>query len=324
MKILGLIFFILMSTSILAESRLKDIVSIKGYRDNPLIGYGLVIGLNGTGDGEAEITQTSLKRMLKKLGLNPKKDLSSKNVAAVIVTAKLQPFARVGQKIDVTVSSIGDSSSLAGGTLIMTPLKGTDSKIYAVAHGPVSIGGLVKGSDFATTGKIPNGGTIEKEFEVNFDRKKNIRLSLNIPDFTTSARIEKIINRQLGGKFAKARDATTVDLTIPPHYERDIVKLMAIIENFKINTDQKASIIINERTGTIIAGGDVVLKKAAIGHGDLSIEVGGKSLHLINEGTSLNDLVKALNLLGAASEDFISILQALKANGSLIGELIFI
>jgi flagellar P-ring protein FlgI len=309
-------------------SRLKDLVHFKGVRENPVIGYGLVIGLNGTGDGGGEIVDSSLKRMFQKLGLNPQQEISSKNVASVIVTAKLPPFGRLGQKIDITVSSIGDSSSLAGGTLLVTPLKGGDGQIYAVASGPLSIGGLNKGKSFPTTGLIAGGATIEREIDFNFFDKKSIRLSLNNSDFTTAARIEKTINQELGGKYATSKDSTTIDLIIPVHYQRKIVQLMAIIENFKVHTDQKAKIIINERTGTIVAGGDIQVSPVAISHGDLTIQVEGggneeaaNSVYYIDKGTTLNDLVKSLNAFGTTPEDLISIFQALRKNGALIGEI---
>lgn len=328
MKVMLLTLSLILSLPILAKaSKLKDIVQIKGVRENPIIGYGLVIGLNGTGDGGGEITNTSLKRMFQKLGLDPREELSSKNVAAVIVTAKLPPFARIGQKIDVSISSIGDAASLAGGTLLITPLKGGDGNIYAVASGAISIGGLKNGAKFPTSGLIPTGATIERELDLGFDQKKSIRLSLNNPDFTTAARIEKTLNENLGGRFAIARDATTLDLIIPTNYQRNVVQLMAIIENFTVYSDTKAKIVINERTGTIVAGGDVQLNPVAIGHGDLSVEIGGgeegkkDNFFYLDNKASLNDLVKSLNALGATPEDLISIFQALKRNGSLIGEI---
>ncbi len=310
-------------------TRLKDIVDVKGVRENPIVGYGLVVGLNGTGDGGGEITNTSLQRMFQKLGLNPRNEISSKNVAAVIVTAKLPAFARVGQKVDISVSSIGDASSLAGGTLLVTPLKGGDGNVYAIASGGISIGGLKNGAKFATAGRIPSGGTIERELEVGFDKKTALRLSLKSPDFTTAARVERTINQELGGKYAIAKDATTVDLIIPAQYKRKVVQLMAIIENFKVHTDQVAKIVINERTGTIVAGGDVTLKPVAISHGDLTIEIGGEdggeakegSIKYFDQKTTLNDLVKSLNAFGAKPDDLISIFQTLKSNGALVGEI---
>lgn len=311
-----------------APARLKDLVTVKGVRENPIIGYGLVIGLNGTGDAGGEITNTSLKKMFEKLGLNPKTEISSKNVAAVVVTAKLPPFARVGQKVDLIVSSIGDASSLAGGTLLVTPLKAGDGNIYAVGAGPLSIGGMKKGAKFATTGTIPNGATVEREVLNEFEKKNSLRLSLNNPDFTTAARIEKVINEELGGKFAAAKDSTTIDLVVPSQYERNVVQLMAIIENFKVNPDSTAKIVINERTGTIVAGGDVMIAPVAISHGDLSIEVKGEdskngkgSVYYMEKGTTLGELVKSLNAFGVTPEDLISIFQTLKRDGALVGEI---
>ncbi len=325
---------LIVSLNALAANRLKDIVSIKGVRDNPLIGYGLVIGLNGTGDGGGEVTNSSLRKMFQTLGLDAPTEVSSKNVAAVIVTAKLPPFGRIGQKLDVTVSSIGDSSSLAGGTLLVTPLKGGDGKVYAVANGALSIGGLTQGAKFATTGAIPSGATIEQEIALSFDKKKSIRLSLNRPDFTTAARVVKTINENLGGLFASASDSATIDLIIPTNYEREIVNLIAIIENYRVNQDQKAKIVINEKTGTIVAGGDVTLNRVAISHGDLTIEVGdandkgkdGKkgSLFMIEQKTTLKELVNALNAIGTNPDDLISIFQTLKTNGALIADIEFI
>ena len=311
-----------------SASRLKDLVTIRGVRENPLVGYGLVIGLNGSGDGGGEITNTSLKKMFQTLGLNPQKEVTSKNVAAVIVTAKLPAFGRVGQKLDVTISSIGDATSLAGGTLLVTPLKGGDGQIYSVANGAISIGGLDKGKKLATTGRIPDGGIIEKEVEMAFNDKKAIRMALNNPDFTTAARIEKTINQELGGKYATASDATTIDVIIPTFYERKVVELIANIENYKVVSDVSAKIVINERTGTLVAGGDIVLKKSAVSHRDMVLEVKGgdegtgkRVIQAMEQTTTINDLVKALNALGTTPEDLISIFQALKANGSLLAEI---
>jgi len=318
-------------SALAAPSRLKDLVTVKGVRENPIIGYGLVIGLNGTGDGGGEITNTSLKKMFEKLGLNPKSEITSKNVAAVVVTGKLPAFARLGQKIDLTVSSIGDASSLAGGTLLVTPLKGGDGNIYAVGAGSLSIGGLKKGAKFATTASIPGGATVEKEIVAEFEKKNSLRLNLNNPDFTTAARIEKVINEELGGKFASAKDSTTIDLVVPAAYERNTVQLMAIIENFKVNPDSAAKIVINERTGTIVAGGDVVVAPVAISHADLTIEVKGDgggdkkdkpgAVYYMEKGTTLGELVKSLNAFGATPEDLISIFQSLKKDGALVGDI---
>lgn len=321
---------LVLSLSSFADNRLKDIVTIKGVRNNPLIGYGLVIGLNGTGDGGGEITNKSLKKMFSSMGLNSVNEVSSNNVAAVIVTAKLPPFGRVGQKLDVTVSSIGDAKSLAGGTLLVTPLKGGDGNVYAIANGALSIGGLKQGAKFATSAQIPNGGTVEKELKIDFGSKRSIRLTLNKPDFTTAARVTKVINENLGGKFATASDSATIDLIIPSNYTRKVVDLVAIIENFRVNQDNIAKIVINEKTGTIVAGGDITLNKVAISHGDLVIEIGDSksskpgSLFMVEKKSNLNDLVKALNAIGTSNEDLISIFQTLKSNGALIADLEFI
>lgn len=327
-KTISLLLLTLSVQVLASSSRLKDLVTVKGVRENPLVGYGLVIGLNGTGDGGGEITNTSLKKMFQTLGLNPQKEVTSKNVAAVIVTAKLPAFGRLGQKLDVTISSIGDASSLAGGTLLVTPLKGGDGQIYAVANGALSIGGLDKGKKLATTARIPDGGIIEKELELSFNDKKAIRMALNNPDFTTAARIERIINQELGGKYATAADATTIDVIIPTYYERKIVELIALIENYKVIADSFAKIVINERTGTLVAGGDIVLKKSAVSHRDMVLEVkggdegsGSRSIQAMEQSTTINDLVKALNALGTSPEDLISIFQALKQNGSLLAEI---
>lgn len=331
MKVTYIALSLLLATpTFAAPSRLKDIITVKGVRENPIIGYGLVIGLAGTGDGGGEITNTSLKKMFEKLGLNPKSEVSSKNVAAVVVTAKLPAFARVGQKVDLIVSSIGDASSLAGGTLLVTPLKAGDGNIYAVGAGSLSIGGMKKGSKFATTATLPGGATVEREIATEFEKKNSLRLSLNYPDFTTAARIEKTINEELGGKFAAAKDATTIDLVVPNQYERNVVQLMAIIENFKVNTDSVAKIVINERTGTIVAGGDIMVRPVAISHGDLTVEVKGEgdaksakpgSVYYMEKGTTLSDLVKSLNAFGVTPDDLISIFQTLKRDGALVGEI---
>ncbi|MCT4642337.1 MAG: flagellar basal body P-ring protein FlgI [Bacteriovoracaceae bacterium] len=331
MKILFTISFLISVNFVYSANRLKDIVTIKGVRDNPIIGYGLVIGLNGTGDSGGEITNKSLKKMFSTLGLNAVQEVSSNNVAAVIVTAKMPSFGRVGQKLDVTVSSIGDASSLAGGTLLITPLKGGDGNVYAIANGALSIGGLKQGAKFATSGRIPNGAIVEKELKLDFANKKSIRLTLNKPDFTTAARVTKVINQNLGGKFATASDSATIDLIIPSHYSRKVVDLVAIVENFKVHQDQKARIVINEKTGTIVAGGEVTLGKVAISHNDLVLEVGSAegankpgALFLLEKKTNLNDLVQALNAIGTSNEDLISIFKTLKANGALTADLEFI
>ena len=329
MKIKFLYFpLLLLSFQLYANKavKIKDLVTVKGVRENPVIGYGIVIGLKGTGDSGGEITNTSMKKMLQSLGLNPKNEVTSKNVAAVIVTSELPPFPRIGQNIDVTVSSIGDASSLAGGTLIVTPLKAGDGQVYAVAHGQVSIGGLESGSKITTSARIPNGASIEKEMASEFNSKQALRLSLKQSDFTTAARITKTINVELGGKFATARDSTTVDIIIPNFYERSVVELLGIIENFMVVPDQSAKIVINEKTGTVVAGGDIVIKSVAISHKDMVLKVEGDdkkalNIHSLPEISTIDDLVKILNNLGASPDDLISIFQALHKNGALNAEI---
>ncbi|RLA65102.1 MAG: flagellar biosynthesis protein FlgA [Epsilonproteobacteria bacterium] len=328
-NLIALTIFIFSTGSFGATTKIKDLISLKGVRKNPIIGYGLIVGLNGTGDSASDITKSSLKSLYLKLGLEPQKNVTSKNVAAVVVTADLPPFARVGQKIDITVSSVGDSKSLAGGTLLITPLKGGDGIIYSIASGKVSIGGLKQGKNFATTGRVPGGGIIEKELAVKFSLKDKLELRLINPDFTTAARMEKTINQNLGGQFARAKDSATIELIVPVSYNRKVVQLMAIVENYKVNVDIPANVVINERTGTIVSGGNVTLYPVAISHGNLSIEIegskadGNKSEKVIyvNKSTSLKDLAQALNAFGAGPEDLISIIQALKKNGSLIGNV---
>jgi flagellar P-ring protein precursor FlgI len=326
------LIFTMHNTYAQTQTRLKDLVFVKGVRENSVIGYGLVIGLNGTGDGGGEITNASLKKMYQRLGLDPQKDISSKNVASVVVSANLPPFARLGQKVDIKIASIGDASSLSGGTLLVTPLKGGDGKIYAIASGSVSIGGIKTGEKFPTSGLIPDGATVEADIETDFDKKTALRFALKSPDFTTAARIEKIINMELGGKYASAKDAGTVDLMVPPQYQRKVVSLLATIENFRIERDAPSKIVINERTGTIVAGGEIEVKPVAISHGDLTIEIAGEgssgnskkkgdSLYYMDKKTTLSDLVKGLNAYGIRPDDLISILQALKRNGALTGDI---
>ncbi len=329
-KIFLFILLILSFNAYPNVSRLKDIISVKGVRENPVVGYGLVIGLNGTGDSGGEVVTNSIKQMLKKLGLDAKQEVSSQNIASVVVTAKLPPFARVGQKIDVVVNSIGDASSLAGGSLLITPLKGGDGEVYAVASGILASGGLRKKVQFPTMARVLEGAIVEKEIQIKFDQKKSLQLGIKNPDFTTSARIEKVINEELGGRYATARDSNTIDLIVPLHYQRKIVQLMAIVENFKINVDQKAKIVINERTGTVVLGGDIQIRPVAISHGDLTIEIKQEenseesksdTIYFVDKKTTLKDLVESLNSFGTSPEDLMSIFQALKSNGALIGEI---
>lgn len=314
-------------------ARLKDIATVKGVRENILIGYGIVVGLKGTGDSSTDVTGQSLSRLFGKLGLDVQGNaaVKSKNAAAVIVTAKLPPFARVGNQIDVTVSSIGDAASLEGGTLLVTPLRAGDQSVYAVAQGPVSIGSVADGStkNFPTVGRVVAGATIEKDVDINFAAKKNFRLSLHNPDFTTAARVTTIINGELGGKFATARDSGTVDVVVPFNYDGNSVELLAVLENVQVNVDSRAKVVLNERTGTVVMGEHIGIAPVAISHGDLSVEIkdgsaGTKKDGRVMElkgGASVSDLVKALNTLGVQPKDLTAIFQTLKEVGALQAEV---
>ena len=334
MKLFWLIQFSIWLIAIAVNAhaaRLKDIANVRGVRDNQLIGYGIVVGLKGTGDSKNEFTNKSVARMLDKLGMKLEdKEVASKNVAAVLVTATLPPFARAGNKLDVTVNAIGDSSSLQGGTLIQTPLRAADQQTYAVAQGPVLTG---SGADsFPTVARLPNGAIIERDVAEDFTSRKMFRLTLQNPDFTTAARMAKKINMDLGGKFATAKDAGTVDVVVPFAYEGRAVELLASIEGLDVSPDARAKVIVNEKTGTVVIGEQVKISRVAISHGDLTVKVegtakgkskdqGGDKVAVLDTGTSVGDLVRAMNSLGVSPKDLITILQNIKAAGALQGEL---
>lgn len=311
-------------------ARVKDIANVRGVRDNQLLGYGIVVGLKGTGDSKNEFTNKSVARMFDKLGIKLEdKEVASKNVAAVIITANLPPFARAGNKLDITVSSIGDASSLLGGTLLQTPLRAADQQIYAVAQGPLLVG---SGADsHATVARLPNGAIIERDVAEDFTSRKMFRLTLHNPDFTTAARLAKRINLDLSGKYATAKDAGTVDIVVPFAYEGKAVELLASIEALEVTPDARARVIVNEKTGTVVIGENVRISKVAISHGDLSVKVAGAApkgknqdadrVAVLDTGTSVGDLVKAMNSLGVSPKDLITILQNIKAAGALQGEL---
>ncbi len=264
--------------------RLKDLANVKGVRDNQLIGYGLIVGLNGTGDGSnSAFTTRGLVSMLTNMGVKVNEsDIKVKNVAGVIVTAKLAPFMKTGQTMDITISSLGDAASLQGGTLLTTPLKGLDGKVYAIAQGPVSIGGFeVSGNTAATggqknhlnVGRIPNGATVEKEVPSLFADQDKITLSLNAPDFTTVTRMVAAINKYLGRPAAAAQDGATVNIAVPEGYRQNTVSLLAALENLEITPDSTAKVVLDERTGTIVIGENVRIDTLAISHGAMSIQV---------------------------------------------------
>lgn len=265
--------------------RVKDLASVKGVRGNQLVGYGLVVGLNGTGDGnKSAFTTQGLANMLKSVGMSVNgNDLKVKNVAGVMITATLPPFIKAGQPLDVTLSSLGDASSLQGGTLVATPLKGLDEETYAIAQGPVSIGGfktsgpVPDGSqdNHLTVARIPAGATVEKEVPVSFAGKNEITLSLNAPDFTTVSRLTAAINTFLGSSFAKAKDGATVAVTVPDTYRQQEISLLAALENLEVTPDAISKVVVDERTGTIVMGENVRISQLALSHGALSIQVTG-------------------------------------------------
>jgi len=321
---------LLVISSISEAARLKDIASIRGVRENQLVGYGIVVGLKGTGDGKNEFTSKSMVRMLDKLGVKlDSQDVQSKNVAAVIVTATLPAFAKAGNPMDITVSSIGEASSLQGGTLLQTPLRAGNEQVFAVAQGTVVISGDGGKEAHLTSGRIPNGAIIEKDVQSDFSSRKMFRLTLHNPDFTTAARSVLTINRELGGQYASAKDAGTIDIVTPFSYENRGVELLATIETIQINPDTRAVVIINEKSGTVVIGDKVKISKVAVSHNGISVKVGdgkGKDksaeekIALI-EGASVGDLVQSLNKVGTTPKDLITLLQAIKAAGALHGEL---
>ncbi len=338
--------------------RIKDIASFEGVRDNQLIGYGLVVGLDGSGDKGKTAVQ-SISSMLKRMGVtvNPR-DVQSKSIAAVVITATLPPFAKPGIKIDALVSTIGDAKSIQGGTLLLTPLKGPDGKVYGLAQGPVSIGGFAAEGEGAssqknhpTAGKVPEGVTIEKEPSFTLGDGNEIRLFLHKADFATVDKISKRINEAFQGDYAFSLDPSAVRLLVPSAYKDNIVQLITKVEELDVAVDIAAKVIINERTGTIVIGDNVRISPVAIAHGSLAIEIKErpevsqplpfapenaetavvprtnisvneqKSSLLPVSGVTLGQVVRALNSLGVTPRDLISILQALKASGALRAEL---
>jgi flagellar P-ring protein precursor FlgI len=332
LHVLAVLILVILAALILPPAaqaaRVKDIANVRGVRENQLIGYGIIVGLKGTGDSKAEFTNKSVARMLDKLGVKvDDKDVASKNVAAVVLTASLPPFARAGNKIDIQVSAIGDATSLAGGMLLQTPLRAADQQIYAVAQGSMLVG---NGNDsHPTSGRVPNGAIIERDVAEDFTSRKMFRLTLHNPDFTTSARLAKRINMDLSGKYATAKDAGTVDIVVPFSYEGRAVELLASIESLEVTPDTRAKVIVNEKTGTVVIGDTVRISKIAISHGDLTVKVDGAKgkakdgdrVGVIDSGTNVGDLVKALNQIGVSPRDLITILQNIKAAGALQGEL---
>jgi len=353
---------ILPATTFASPIRLKDLVEFDGVRSNDLVGYGLVVGLNGTGDGlrNSPFTEEILTNILERLGVNVTgEQFRAKNVAAVLVTASLPPFARAGSPLDVTVSAIGDAKSLLGGTLIMTPLNAADAEIYAVAQGTIIAGGVSASGEGAsvvqgvpTSGTIPSGATIEREIDFDFSSLTTLRLALRTPDFTTAGRIEAAINRNFGRHVAEMLDSGTVQLDIEATNMRSPAHALGRIENILVEPERRARVVVDQSSGTIVMGEDVRISRVAVSQGNLTLRIEeaplvaqpnpfsegdtvvvprtnveiidepGIGLADIPEGTSLSEVIAGLNALGVAPRDMIDILKSIKASGALHAEFI--
>lgn len=360
---------LLAATGANAASRIKDIADFEGVRDNVLVGYGLVVGLQGTGDGldNSEFTKQSLVGMLERLGVNTRYNnmsagsntgLKAKDVAAVMVTATMPAFMRQGTKIDVTVSALGDSTSLKGGTLLVTPMVGADGEVYAVAQGQVSSGYTATGAAASvtkgvpTSGRISNGAVVEREVSIDLSRMESIHVMLRNPDFTTARRVAQAINAYFGNEISDPLDPATVRISIPANFRGRTVALLTDIEQLRVQPDQLARVVIDDRTGTIVMGENVRISTVAIAQGSLTIRItetpqvsqpspfssGGttavvprtdiqvdeqadRKLAVLQQGVTLQELVSGLNALGIGPSDLISILQAIKAASALQAEI---
>jgi flagellar P-ring protein precursor FlgI len=343
-----------------ATSRIKDIANVEGVRQNQLIGYGLVVGLNNTGDtlNNSPFTRQSLQAMLERLGVNIRgSTLRTGNVAAVMVTANLPAFSTQGSRIDVTVSALGDAKSLNGGTLLVTPLLAADGNVYAVAQGSLAIAGFQAEGDAAkitrgvpTVGRIANGAIIEREVEFALNRLHQVRLALRNADLTTAKRVAAAINDFIGGPVAEPLDSSTVQIVVPKQFQGNVVALLTEIEQLQIEPDLPAKIVIDERSGIIVMGRDVRVSMVAVAQGNLTVTISespqvsqpqafsrgqttvvprtrigvqedGKKLALVREGVSLQQLIDGLNALGVGPRDLIAILQAIKAAGAIQADI---
>lgn len=339
--------------------RVKDIARVQGVRDNQLVGLGLVVGLAGTGDGRGTVANIHMvANMLATFGVAvDASSLRTRNVAAVMLTADLPAYVRPGDRIDVTVSSLGDARSLEGGYLLQSPLEAANGEIYAVAQGPVSIGGFSAGAGGAsvqknhpTVGLVPNGAIVEAEVPTSFLSGDGITLLLHQPDFTTAARLARAVDEAFGQRVAAAVDRAAVKVEIPPAYEQDVVGFVAAVEEVVLRPDAPAKVVINERTGTIVMGHHVRISTVAVAHGplrvkvqprvevhqppplssgetvqveipELEVEEEDRAINVLRSGADVEELVAALNTIGAVPRDIIAILQAVKAAGALYGEL---
>ena len=342
--------------------RIKDLVEFDGVRGNDLVGYGLVVGLNGTGDGlrNSPFTEEIMSNLLERLGVNVTgEQFQPKNVAAVFVTASLPPFSRAGGRIDVTVSAIGDAKSLLGGTLVMTPLNGADGQIYAVAQGTIIAGGVSAEGQASkvtqgvpTSGTIPSGAHVEREVQFDFSQMHSVRLALRSPDFTTASRIESVINSAFGGNVALMQDSGTVSLNIDATHMDSPAHVIAKLENLTVEPESRARVVVDQRSGTIVMDDDVRISHVAIAQGNLTLRVDempqvvqpnpfaqgetitvpntnaqiqnapGTGLAEVQGGASLSQVVSGLNALGVAPHDMIDILKSINAAGALHAEFL--
>ena len=352
----------MVSTAAANPVRIKDLVNFDGVRGNDLVGYGLVVGLDGTGDGlrNAPFTEDIMTNILERLGVNVTgEQFRPKNVAAVLVTATMPPFGRAGGQMDVTVSAIGDAKSLMGGTLIMTPMNAADGQIYAVAQGTIIAGGAQAEGDAGsvtrgvpTAGSIPAGARIEREIDFALDTLVDLRLALREADFTTADRIEQAINREFGRRVALMLDSGTVTLNIQATRSRSVAHALSRIENIVVQPERKARVVVDQRSGTIVMGEDVRISRVAVSQGNLTLRIQeqplvvqpnpfsegetvvvprtnaaieeepGISLAEVQPGTSLSEVIAGLNALGVSPRDMIDILKSIKAAGALHAEFV--
>ena len=362
-----LLLGILFASTLHSEVRIKDIATIRGLSDVQLVGYSLVVGLDGTGDGRRSLfTQQSLRNMLYRFGISMTDErMRTKNVAAVMVTASLSPFNKIGGNLDVVVSSMGDATSLEGGTLLLTPLVGNDGQVYASAQGNISVGGVTIQTtggeryrkNYSLVGRVPNGASVEREIPLTLGAQGTVDLLLREPDFTTAVRIADAVDNTFGGTIANPLDAATVTITIPDQYNEptQLVRMISRLEMIEVVPDQIARVVINERTGTVVVGGNVRLSTVAVSQGDLTVKIsaipivsqpqpfaqgqtvvvpqtmttvsdrgegGEDTVMVLNEPASVSDLADALNALKVTPRDIISIFQAIKQAGAMQAELV--
>jgi flagellar P-ring protein FlgI len=360
LSLLVLTAFVSAATTDSNQVLIRDIATIAGVRENPLVGYGIVIGLKGTGDRQQTIfTTQTLANVLQRLGVQiPASSVQVRNVASVIVTAALPAFAKPGTTLDVTVSSVGDAKSIEGGVLLLTSLHGADGQVYAEAQGPITLGGYSAGGgansklvNHPTVGRVPEGGIVERDTSVDLSHFTTLSFMLREPDFTAAQQIESVINGEFGKQIASAKDSRRIDVNVAEAGAASVPILISKVQNLGINLRPAAKVVINERTGTIVMGGDVKLSAVSVLHGDLTVEVttkfavsqpepfskngqtrvipdtdiraqeGPAKSILLNEGASVEVLINGLHSIGATAHDIVAILQAIKAAGGLQAEL---